>query len=157
MINDLEGTWEGTGSGSYPPRVQPFQYVEQCTFTRTANPNMLAYSQKTWNSDKSRPMHSETGYIKFFPADDQRSTGRVEFYVSHPFGLVEIEVGEFSEGKIESTSQTIARGPSARPPFATSLKRVFNFDSQSLSYDLFMATDSQDLQHHLHADLAKTS
>ncbi|MFF2551744.1 peroxynitrite isomerase [Nocardia sp. NPDC058058] len=143
----LLGTWRGRGQGEYPT-IETFDYLEEVHFGHVGRP-FLTYRQRTRAADGSRPMHSETGYLRALPDD------RVELILAHPTGITEICEGSLvsdDQGlRIELDSTTIGRSSSAKS--VTALGRSITLAGDTLSYTLRMAAVEQPLQHHLAATM----
>ncbi|HVL88630.1 MAG TPA: FABP family protein [Actinomycetota bacterium] len=143
----LLGTWSGEGRGHYPT-IKPFAYGEEVRFWHVGKP-FLAYSQRTWALDDSRPLHTEAGYWRPKPE------GRIEIVLVHPTGITEIQEGTMDGGVIAVRSTQIGLASTAKD--VTALSRVFRVESGTLTYDLEMAAVGLPLQHHLNATLERTS
>lgn len=153
-VGALLGTWTGRGHGEYPT-IESFDYVETVTFGHVGKP-FLAYGQRTrrlFDGDEpGPPLHAETGYWRF-PTED-----RVEVVLSHPFGIVEVDVGSIvvdgATVRIELTSSELAATPTAKS--VTQVERTFKIDGDALEYSVRMAAVGQPLQHHLAARLTRS-
>jgi hypothetical protein len=142
----LLGTWTGEGTGVYPT-IETFGYGEEVNFWHVGKP-FLAYRQRTWALDDSRPLHGESGYWRHRPG------GRVEVVMAHPTGVVEVAEGRFDGARIEVASTTAAGTTSAKE--VTALVRRLEGGDGVLAYTLDMAAVGQPLQPHLAAELRRT-
>lgn len=147
VLAPLLGTWAGTGDGEYPT-IEPFAYLEEITFAHVGKP-FLAYSQRTRAADDGRPLHAETGYLRV------PSPGRVEWVLSHPTGITEIEEGTLAVGEhtcdMELAATTIGLTASAKS--VTALARSIHVEGDVLNYRVQMGAVGLPLQHHLAARL----
>jgi nitrobindin-like protein len=140
----LLGVWRGEGSGRYPT-IESFRYGEEIRFWHVGKP-FLAYSQRTWSLDDSRPLHAEAGYWRPQPG------GRVEVVLAHPTGLAEIQEGTVDGGRIELAATVITRTASAKE--VTGLTRSLRWEPPDvLRYEVGMAAAGLPLQPHLSAEL----
>src|SRR5699024_12596663 len=73
------GTWTGTGRGFYPT-IEDFDYEEEITLVPTGRPFLL-YTSRTWTPGRTRPMHTETGYLRV------TNDGAVELLLTPPTGI----------------------------------------------------------------------
>jgi len=153
QVAALLGTWSGRGRGEYPT-IESFDYVEAITFGQVGKP-FLAYAQRTRellpDGSHGRPLHAETGYWRF------PSPGRVEFVVSHPTGITEIEEGTLELDGADLTLQlatsTVALTSTAKS--VTAVERRFDLRGDVLDYAVSMAAVGLPMQHHLAATLER--
>jgi hypothetical protein len=141
----LLGQWQGKGRGDYPT-IEEFGYREEMTFGHVGKP-FVSYTQRTWALDDGRPLHTEAGYLRPQPE------GRVELVLARPSGLVEVDEGVVSGGRLELTSSLVARTPSAKE--VTEVRRVVDVDGDVMRYQLEMAAVGQPRQFHLEAELRR--
>ena len=162
----LQGTWKGEGIGEYPPNVPPFQYIEELRIAATSKPLTWEFHSITHNKSTGKPMHSEMGYIRCNPASNswEHQRGKIEFCVTHPFGLTEVSQGNYLEMAIEVTSRNegLTRSNSAKTPFVTEIRRFYELKKTSegsacLEFLLEMATTVSPMQNHLVARLYKSN
>lgn len=151
-LRALLGTWAGPGSGSYPT-IEPFAYNEEITFGHVGKP-FLAYGQKTRDATIGLPLHAETGYWR--PA----GPGQLEVVLSHPSGLLELQLGTVEPGTggglvIELASSAVVGTPTAKSVTAVHRRFELSDDGQVVTYDLSMAAMGQPMTHHLHAELRR--
>jgi hypothetical protein len=142
-IGFLVGTWRGAGTGSYPT-IDPFSYAEEVTFGHNGKP-FLAYAQKTRHAITGLPLHAETGYWRLIGGR------RLELVLSHPTGILELQVGSYEAGVFDLRSEAVTLSPTAKA--VTEIRRRFEVSGDQLRYDLSMAAVGQPLTHHLSAEL----
>ncbi|MDP9067570.1 MAG: FABP family protein [Actinomycetota bacterium] len=142
----LLGTWRGQGRGFYPT-VPEFTYEEEALFTHTGRA-FLVYSQRTWQPETGRPMHSENGFVRLV------GDGKVEIVVAHAFGVAEIGEGTITGQRLEVVSTRITKTSTAKTVDAIS--RAFEVEDEVLRYTIGMAYGGHPLQDHLVATLQKT-
>lgn len=138
----LLGDWHGEGEGRWGGG-EPFRYREWVTFSHNGKP-FLAYSQRTLG-DGGKPLHAETGFWR--PVAD----GSVEVVITHPIGVVEIELGRWAGTGLTLRTASIVCTPTAKT--VTGLQREFDVAGDVLRYRLRMATDGGEPQPHLRAEL----
>ena len=104
----LLGVWRGRGSGLYPT-IEPFEYEEELEFAHVGKP-YLTSRQRTWRllDGERSPSHMELGFWRPQPG------GGVEVVSGHATGVIEIETGAESEGRIELASLAVATTPTAK-------------------------------------------
>ena len=144
----MEGVW--LGSGKVDGKVD---YEEEIT-VKKLKPGVYYYFQRTWNKELGG-LHSEAGYIRVFP-NDSKDSGKVEFVLSHPFGVAEIEEGTYDKDSIEITSKDFIRTSTAKAPHTRGLKRSFAVKDGKLTYTVDMGSDNHEVRPHLAAELVKT-
>lgn len=139
----LAGTWRGEGEGRYPT-IASFRYGEEVTFTAPPGKPFLAYGQKTWDLVDSRPLHTESGYLR--PVDEG-----AEFVVAQPTGVVEIHTGRVTGRILELRATLVGVSPTAKQ--VDSVERNLEVTGDVLRYELFMGAVGQPHQIHLEAEL----
>ena len=146
----LEGTWRGTGRGSYPT-IEPFTYDETVTFTALPGKPVLAYTQRT-TSAGGAPMHTEVGYLR--PVGTQG----VEFVVAQPTGVTETHdgvAGYEPDGAWAVTFTSLQVGLTPNAKEVVSVWRALRVRGDTLTYELSMAAVGQPLTPHLWATLQR--
>lgn len=143
----LVGTWEGTGNGDYPT-IEPFEYAEQVTITHTGRP-FLTYHQRTWDRNRTQPLHTESGYLR--PGAGPEG---VEFLVVQPTGLAEVSEGSVRDGVLAVVTSSVARTSTAKD--VRSVRRRLWLDDDELCYELWMAYAEVPDTVHLEARLRRT-
>ena len=64
ILQQLVGTWEGTGKGDFPT-IDPFTYREVLEVHGGQEDGLLHYQQRTWRQEDGQEVdsHRETGFI----------------------------------------------------------------------------------------------
>ncbi|WP_405498448.1 peroxynitrite isomerase [Nocardia sp. NBC_00511] len=147
----LLGTWRGRGQGEYPT-IDTFEYLEEVHFGHVGRP-FLTYRQRTRAADGSRPMHSETGYLRAIAPD------RIELILAHPTGITEICEGSLvaDDGGLRMELDSTAIGLSTSAKSVTALGRTITLAGDTLSYSLRMAAVERPLQHHLASTMQRAN
>lgn len=141
----LAGVWRGEGEGRYPT-IAPFRYGEEVTFTAPPGKPFLVYGQTTWDPADSRPLHTESGYLR--PVE-----GGAELVVAQPTGVVEIHTGRVSGSSIELRTTLVGVSPTAKR--VDSVERNLEVVGEVLRYELFMGAVGLPHQIHLEAALRR--
>ena len=143
------GTWRGNGRGDYPT-IEPYQYGQELVFQQDGRP-FLHYFARSWVIDDEgntvRQGAQETGFLRC------RGEGKVELVLTHNTGFVEIWYGEAGDGKLELTTDAVARTESAKE--VTAGHRLYGNVEGDLLYAYDMAAVGQPLQPHLWARLQR--
>ena len=143
----LIGVWRGRGTGRYPT-IDPFDYVEEATYTPAPGKPFIAYRQRTRRSGTDEPLHAETGYIR--PAGPDGA----ELVIAQPTGIVEVHTGHLSGSRIDFRTTVVALAPTAAE--ASQVERRIRVDGDTMRYTLGMAAVGQPMQTHLEAELLRT-
>jgi hypothetical protein len=146
-IGFLLGKWAGEGEGRYPT-IEPFSYGEEMTFSHVGKP-FLAYNQRSWHLEDSRPLHVEMGYMR------STSPGAVAFIVAHPTGHAELSAGHVKDSSLECSSSAVL-GAEGSKDVRTLVRRIW-VERDVLEYELEMAAVSRPLSTHLHASLRRVA
>ena len=145
----LLGTWQGNGHGDYPT-IDGFQFGQELIFTHDGRP-FLHYFSRAWILDeageKVRDGALETGFLRCLPE------GKVELLLSHNTGFVEIWHGTAAAGKLDLTTDAVARTETAKEYVAG--KRLYGNVEGDLLYAFDMAAMGQELQPHTWARLTR--
>jgi hypothetical protein len=147
----LIGTWAGAGVGGYPTAPE-FRFGQEITFTHDGRP-FLSYWSRTWLLDDDgnaiRPLATESGYWR------PKTNGQLEVILAQPTGYAEIYVGQASAGKVELTTDVVARTLTAKEYNAGS--RLYGLVEGDLLWAYDMAAVGQPMQSHVSARLKKLS
>jgi hypothetical protein len=145
----LLGTWRGVGVGGYPT-IESFRYGEEIVFGHVGKP-VLTYVSRSWVLDDEgavvRPIAGESGFWRIDPA------GELEVVLAHASGVVEVWIGNLAFGRIELTTDVVARTASAAE--VTAGRRLYGTVDGDLLYAFDMAAVGQPLGPHLSARLTK--
>ena len=135
----LLGTWRGSGHGDYPT-IEPYQFGQELIF---------AVVRYDWGVRlyTIRDAAIETGFLRCRPE------GKVEFLLTHNTGFVEIWHGTAEGGKLDLTTDAVARTETAKE--YTGGKRLYGNVEGDLLYAFDMAAMGQALQPHTWARLQR--
>ncbi|KAG2462344.1 THAP4 protein, partial [Polypterus senegalus] len=140
------GSWQSDepGHGSFPT-IQPFRYTESLHISHVGQP-MLNFLFTSFNAETKKPLHRECGFIRMEP-----KSNKVAFIIAHNLGLVEIEEGNLNGRELKLQSTALSRISFAKQPYVQEITRTFRLmEDGRLEQELFMATDNQPLNQHLH-------
>lgn len=167
LLQNLEGTWTGTGVGEYPPHVPRFQFLQQLDIERAVphGPRELvwAFRSVTWSRETREGLQSEHGYLRFHPdrGDRTGSQGTLEISCCHPSGLCEVSEGTYTEDSFDAWTRFdgLARPRTATRPYVTEVRRHCELRLQCgppvMSYRVDMATERTPMQQHLLSTLRR--
>ena len=145
----LLGTWQGNGHGDYPT-IEGFQFGQELIFTHDGRP-FFHYFSRAWildaDGEKVRDAALETGFLRCPEA------GKVEMLLTHNTGFVEIFYGTAEGGKLDLTTDAVARTETAKEYVAG--KRLYGTVEGDLLYAYDMAAMGQALQPHTWARLVR--
>lgn len=153
-LDAFVGTWAGEGEGIYPT-IATFGYREQITFTDGGVKPFLAYAQRTSALDDGRPLHAESGFLRW-------AAGSPEWIIASPTGLTEVLIGtalvvagEVTGGvDLHVRTSTVSLSPTAK--LVESVERILRVRGDVLSYELHMAAVGEPHQLHLTATLHRS-
>jgi hypothetical protein len=150
----LVGTWRGEGVGAIPGGGGPdYPYREEIRIFDDGSPG-LAYSSLVTSVEDGRWLHSENGWWRPEPADEDGRTP-LEVVLSRPTGVIEVLVGHMVTGavgeQIELVSDVVARTPTA--PSFTADRRLYAVRGGKLLYAIDLAAGDSGLVPHLAAAL----
>lgn len=150
----LTGTWAGRGRGIYPT-IATFEYLEEISFLDGGVKPFLAYTQRTKAADDGRPLHAESGYLRW-------AAGSPEWIIASPTGVTEVHTGSLdvvSEATGEGLdlflrTSSVSASPSAKR--VDSVERRLRLRGDVLEYELHMAAVGEPHQLHLTATLHRS-
>jgi hypothetical protein len=148
----LVGSWAGEGVGGYPDLETDFVYAQTVSFTPLPGKPVLGYQSRTWRPDSGAPMATEVGFWRMAGATT------VEVMLAHPFGIVEVYVGDVSPTatgfKIELTDNITVRTATARTVERS--QRLYGLVEGDLAYAVDMAAEGHPMTPHLSARLTRS-
>jgi hypothetical protein len=151
-IAELIGTWSGDGVGGYPDLDSDFVYAQTVTFTPLPGKPVLGYQSRTWRPETGEPLATEVGFWRMPDATT------VEVMLAHPFGIVEVYVGDLSTTatgfKIELNDNITVRTATARQVERS--QRLYGMVEGDLAYAVDMAAEGHPMTPHLSARLTRT-
>lgn len=147
----LVGTWAGTGRGIYPT-IPTFEYAEEISFTDGGVKPFIAYAQRTRAADDGRPLHAESGYVRW-------TAEGAEWVIASPTGVTEVHTCTVTEGDgvVEFVFRTAAMAASPTAKRVDSVERRLRVTADALDYELHMAAVGEPHQLHLTAHLTRTA
>jgi hypothetical protein len=155
----LVGSWSGEGVGGYPDLDADFVYAQTVVFTPLPGKPVLGYQSRTWRpasvdpavAQPGAPMATEVGFWRM--AGD----ATVEVMLAHPFGIVEVYVGDLSPTptgfKIELSDNITVRTATARQVERS--QRLYGLVGGDLAYAVDMAAEGHPMTPHLSARLTR--
>jgi THAP4-like, heme-binding beta-barrel domain len=150
----LVGHWRGEGVGAVAGGGGPdYPYAEELRIYDDGSP-WLAYSTRVVSTEDGSWLHSEVGWWRPHPADDD-GTVVVELVLTRPTGVTEVLIGQVDTGpvgeQVELASDVIARTPTA--PAVTADRRLYAVRGGKLMYAIDLAAGESGLVPHLAAAL----
>lgn len=147
VLSRLAGTWEGSGTGSYPG-IATFRYFERLVIAHESDWNMLSVLQRTWLDEcgaHGKALHLESGIIQ------ARDDGSLVYSCAQDSGRTEVMRGIISaaESVIRIEWVTIAHAHDER---LLRMGRTWWLDASSFRYEAYLATvRNPEYQRHLEA------
>jgi hypothetical protein len=156
----LLGTWRGVGVGGYPT-IESFRFGQEIVFGHAGKP-VLTYVSRSWVlDDAGNVVRAGAGESGFWRVDSQGggagADGAVglEIVLAHASGFAEIWIGTLAFGRIEMSTDVVARTASAKE--VTAGHRLYGMVDGDLLYAYDMAAVGQPLGPHLSARLTQAS
>jgi hypothetical protein len=135
--------------GGYPT-IESFRFGQEVVFGHVGRP-VLTYVSRSWVLDDDgnvlRSSAAESGYWRVDPA------GELEVVLAHASGITEMWIGTLAFGRIELTTDVVARTASAKE--VTAGRRLYGTVDGDLLYAYDMAAVGQPLGPHLSARLTR--
>ena len=155
------GRWEGVGVVGYPT-MEEQQFGQELEFRHDGRP-FLHYRSQAWLLDDEgrqvRPLASETGYWRVVVPADPEAAAReqagveIELLLAHPTGYVEIYTGRASGGRVDLTTDMVARTVTAKE--YTAAQRMYGQVEGDLLWVMDMAAVGQPMTPHASARLKR--
>ncbi|XP_041355309.1 peroxynitrite isomerase THAP4-like isoform X2 [Gigantopelta aegis] len=145
----LLGKWRSEGGKGIYPTIKDFTYGEEVEFFHVGQPN-IQFTCCSWKSESKAPLHREAGFIRIKP-----DTNKVAMMIAQNTGICEIEEGEVTGQKMETTSQSVARMSFSKPPKTLKVSRTFKRDGDTLEQVLYMETENTPYTEHLRIKYTK--
>jgi THAP4-like, heme-binding beta-barrel domain len=150
----LLGTWRGVGVGGYPT-IESFRFGQEIVFGHAGKP-VLTYVSRSWVlDDASNVLRAGAGESGYWRVDARNGTVGLEIVLAHASGFAEIWIGNLAFGRIEMSTDVVARTASAKE--VTAGHRLYGMVDGDLLYAYDMAAVGQPLGPHLSARLTKAS
>jgi hypothetical protein len=150
------GVWRGRGSGEYPT-IEPFEYAQEVRISHDGRP-FLSYESRAWLVDpdgaKIRPSFREVGWWRPVVVDGT-ATDEVEALFCTPTGIVQIQIGQITNVRVEFSSDVVMRTSTAKE--VTADHRLYGIVDRDLLYAQDMAAVGQPLSSHLAAKLTRVA
>lgn len=155
------GRWEGVGVVGYPT-VQQVRFGQEVEVRHDGRPFLHYRSQAHLLDDDGavvRPLASEAGYWRVVVPDDPQAAAReaagvgVEVLLAHPTGFVEIYTGRAVAGRVDLSTDVVARTTTAKE--YTAATRLYGLVEGDLLWAMDMAAVGQPLTPHASARLKR--
>jgi hypothetical protein len=153
----LIGTWRGEGVGAVPGGGGPdYPYAEELRIYDDGSP-WLAYSTRIVSTYDGHWIHSEAGWFRDHPPDDE-GTVAVELVLTRPSGVTEVLIGHVmltaAGESVELASDVVARTPTAAA--VTADRRLYAVRAGKLMYAIDLAAGDTGLVPYLAAALDRS-
>jgi hypothetical protein len=144
----LIGSWRSTNGSLLTPRTLTYHDDLTVSFFGTPCLQIEAFST---NPALQKPMHRESGFIRFSP------DGKIAVMFAHNFGVTELLEGQVQGESLILESTGIQRMSFGNDIWVTQTKREYHLQGENqLKYNFFMATTKNpELNLHLTADYVK--
>ncbi|GAB2683811.1 heme-binding beta-barrel domain-containing protein [Thalassiella azotivora] len=157
----LLGRWEGAGVVGYPT-IEERRFGQEVEFRHDGRP-FLHYRSQAWLLDDAgervRPLASESGYWRVVVPEDPERAAReqagvdLEVLLSHPTGIVEVYTGRASGGRVELSTDVVARTTTAKE--YTAATRMYGQVEGDLLWVMDMAAVGEPMTAHASARLKR--
>lgn len=154
----LLGGWEGAGVVGYPSMSQDLRFGQRVDVTHDGRPFLL-WRSRTWaladDGTTGRPLATETGYWRVPSGEAGASGTDVELLLTHPTGIIELYVGRAHAGKVELSTDVVARSPAAVEYSAAT--RLYGRVEGDLLWAMDMAAVGRPMTSHASARLKRVA
>jgi hypothetical protein len=133
------------------PTITTFEYLEEITFADGGVKPFLAYTQRTKAVDDGRPLHAESGFLRW-------ANGAPELVIASPTGVAEVHIGSVDvvDAGVDLLLRTITVAASPTAKRVDSVERRLRLRGDVLDYELHMAAVGEPHQLHLTATLHRS-
>ncbi|MDR1237932.1 MAG: FABP family protein [Propionibacteriaceae bacterium] len=147
----LRGHWEGTGYREWPGE-EKISYAIQLDFAENGD-DYLHYLAQSFEVDDDgravKPISMETGFWRPLP------DGTVDVMMCSPDGYAELWFGKLAPGRIELTTDAVARTKEAKVAY-NSGRRLYGLVEGQLMFAFDRSTEDQPLQSYVWATLQRS-
>jgi hypothetical protein len=146
----LRGRWEGTGYRQWPGEEKS-SYAIQLDFAENGDDYLHYLSQSFEIDAEGRPVKAlamETGFWRPLP------DATVDVMMCSPDGYAEIWFGKLSPGRIDLTTDAVARTKDAKVAY-NSGRRIYGLVDGKLMFAFDRSTEDQPLQSYVWATLER--
>ena len=157
------GRWEGVGVVGYPT-MDERRFGQEVELWHDGRPFLHYRSQAHLLDDDGgivRPLATETGFWRVVVPADPEAAAReaagvdVELLLAHPTGFVEIYTGRALAGRVDLSTDVVARTTTAKE--YTAATRLYGHVEGDLLWAMDMAAVGQPLTPHASARLKRVS
>ena len=157
-IGWLVGTWQGAGEVTYPSMERAVPFGQELVVAHDGRA-FLRWDSRTWAVDDEgtlgAPLATETGFWRVPSGEAGLDGTEVELLLAHPTGYVEQYLGHAHAGKIELSTELVARSRDAKEYAAAT--RLYGYVAGDLLWAMDMAAVGNPLTSHASARLKKVS
>lgn len=157
-IGWLVGTWQGAGEVVYPSMDGPVPFGQEVVVSHDGRA-FLRWDSRTWALDAdgglAEPLATETGFWRVPSGEAGLDGTEVELLLAHPMGYVEQYLGQAHAGKIELSTELVARSRDAKEYSAAT--RLYGYVAGDLLWAMDMVAVGHGMSSHASARLKKVA